>query len=196
MSSLLILLCQAFDLAATEAERLPTTMTLESPARAGAAEQHIGADVFAVWTKWDDGLRIDEGWGYGGDVKFGLEWGTPVMFNIKIGYAGWYTENDAQQTAPGHTQVAQYRIGVGGDFATKFFDFGIYANLGLFHFHSRPDNDTARFFELQAIIAVKPFPHFKVGVTGMVTWVGTDYNRASTHTWTNHSIGPIIELTF
>ena len=196
MSALLFLLCQSFDLASPEEFQLPRISEMEAPARAGEAEQHLGADIFAIWTRWDDGLRLEDGWGFGGDLRYGIEWGTPVMLVVKVGYAGWYTDNDDSKTAPGAANVSQYRVGVGGDFAAKFFDFGIYANLGITHFHSRPNNDTGRFFELQAILTVKPAPQVKIGITGIVNWVGTDYNRSTTHTWTNHSIGPIIEVMF
>lgn len=196
MSALFILLCQVFDPAPFEEVRLPRITEFEAPVRAGEPDQHLGLDVYALWTRWDDGLRLEDEWGFGADLKYGIEWGKPVMLVVKLGYAGWYTENDAQQTTPGAANVSQYRFGVGGDFATKYFDFGIFGNLGLYHFHSRPNNDTARFFEIQAILALKPIPQLRIGITGMVTWVGTDYNRASTHTWTNHSVGPIIELMF
>lgn len=196
MGALLIILCQAFDLGTPLEERLPEFSNLDAPIRAGGAEQHLGVDVYALYIRWDSGLRLEDSWGYGGDVKFGLEWGTPVMLCFKLGYAGWRTDNDDSKTFAAVSNVREYRAGVGADFAAKFFDFGIYANFGVIHFHSDPETDTARFFELQAVLAFRPAPHFKIGITGMVNWVGTDYNRASTHLFTNHCIGPIIEFIF
>jgi hypothetical protein len=197
MATLLLVFCQIFELASPEDGKLPTWSELETSMPAVEVEQHLGFDVFAVWTRWDAAVRVNDGWGVGGDVKLGWEWGTPFLFNFKLGYAGWDTSNDPDKTFPGHADIRQYRVGVGVDlFAGKYFDFGGYVNFGYYHFQSRPSDATSRFFELQGIVAVKPLPHLKIGLTGMITFVGTDFNRATTHTSANQSIGPLVELTF
>jgi hypothetical protein len=195
MTTLLILLCQAFDLGTSPGERLPTLAELEwSPPH--AAEEKIGVEAFAVWTRWDPGLRIDDGFGFGADVKVGLDWGTPASLGFRMGYAGWDTDNDDQQTFPGRTRVGQYRFGFGGDFSSKHFDFSIYANSGLYHFHTRHvENDTKFFFEFEGSIKFKPVPYLKLGLVAMMTCTSTDFNRASSHLFTNHSIGPAVEIT-
>ena len=114
-----------------------------------------------------------------------------------MGYAGWSTENDDAKTFPGRTTISQYRTGIGGDFSTRHFEFGIYLNFGLYHFHTRHvDNDTALFYELEATAGFKPVPFLKLGLNGMVTCVNTNFNRASTHLFTHESIGPAVEIKF
>lgn len=209
MGTLLIVLAQALDLgiAANAADdaavagvervgvELPAIGDLEWSPQAHPAEERIGVEAFAVWTRFDTGLRIEDAWGFGGDVKVGLDWGTSSSLGMRLGYAGWETENDDQQTRTGHTKIRQYRIGVGGDFSSRYLEFSIYGNSGLYHFHTRQvDNDTKMFFELQGSIGVKPLPFLKLGITGMVTWTSSDFNRGSSHLFTQHSIGPMIEV--
>ena len=196
MGVLALLVCQAFDLGTSPAEELPGISDLYwTPPH--AAEERISAEVFAVWTRFDTGLRIDDAWGYGGDIKVGLDWGTAASVGMRLGYAGWDTDNDTQQTFPGRTRIRQYRIGAGGDFSTRHIDFGIYANVGLYHFHTiHVENDTSPFFEIEGSLGFKPVPFVKIGVVGMVTWTSSDFNRASTHLFTNHSIGPSVEVRF
>jgi hypothetical protein len=197
MGTLVILLCQAFDLGGPPPEDLPRISDLNwTPRPPHGVEERIGAEVFAVWTRFDTGLRVDDAWGFGGDVKLGLDWGTPVTLNFKIGYAGWETDNDDQQTFSAKSKIRQYRFGVGGDFATPWLEFGLYAIFGLYHFHNVITNDTDAFFELQGSIAFKPMPHLKIGITGMTTFVSSNFNRAGTHLFTNQSIGPMVEVSF
>ena len=196
MGVLVFLALQAFDLDPAETPELPSIENLDwAPRR--PVEERLSAEVFAVWTRFDDSIRIDDAWGIGGDVKVGLNWGSGATLVMRLGYAGWETDNDDQQTASGRTHVRQYRIGVGGDFSTRHVEFGIYAVSGLYHFHSRRlDNDTKGFFELMASIGAKPWPFLKIGVVGMVTCTSSDYNRGSSHLFTQHSIGPSIEFKF
>jgi hypothetical protein len=197
MGTLVLLMCQALDLGVSPSEDLPRISDLEwTPRPPHEVEERVGADIFAVWTQFDTGLRLKDAWGYGGDFKIGMDWGKTVTLNFKLGYAGWDTDNDDQQTFSAKSKIRQYRFGVGGDFSTRWIDFGLYAITGLYHFHSRITNDTNGFFELQGSITFKPFPHLKVGITGMTSFVSTDFNRAATHLFTNQSIGPMVEVSF
>ncbi len=195
MGTLLILMVQAFDLGMTPDAELPTLENLEWMPPHGA-EERISIEVFAILTRFDPRIRIDDDWGVGADLKVGLDWGTASSLGFRVGYAGWNTENDSN-APPGGTRVSQYRFGVGGDFTTRHLEFGIYANAGLYHFHTtNVENDTKFFFELEGSIGVRPLPFLKLGVVGMVTWTSSDFNRGSSHLFTQHSIGPAIELRF
>ena len=197
MATLVILMCQALELGAAPPEDLPRISDLEwSPRPARVVEERIGAEVFVVYTRFDTGLRVDDAWGFGGDVKLGLDFGTPVILNFKLGYAGWDTDNDDQQTFAAKSKIRQYRFGVGADFSTPKLEFGLYAIFGLYHFHNVITNDTDTFFELQGSIAFKPLPHLKVGIIGMTSFVNSNFNRAGTHLFTNQSIGPMVEVSF
>lgn len=198
MGTLVILFCQALDLGTSLAEDWPPPASDPSGwAPAKLAEERISLEAFAIYTKWDPGIRIEDGWGFGADLKIGVNWVSAASLVARLGYAGWSTENDDSKTFPGHTDIAQYRFGVGGDFSTRHFDFGIYLNFGLYHFHARHvDNDTAFFVELEATAGYKPFPFLKLGLAGMVTFVNSNFNRASTHFFTNESIGPAVEVKF
>jgi hypothetical protein len=194
MLTLVVLFCQAFEVAAPPPEEWPSFSDMEwTPARK-VGEERFSVEAFAVYTKFDSGIRLEDGWGFGADMKIGVNWGGPTLV-VRLGYAGWSTENDDSKTFPGHTTIGQYRLGIGGDFAARHFEFGLYANMGLIHFHTRHvDNDTAPYFELEATAGYKPVPFLKVGLTGMLTWVNTNFNRASTHLWVNESIGPSVEV--
>ena len=195
MGTLLILMVQAFDLGLTPEPELPTIENLEWMPPHGA-EERISVETFAVFTRFDPRIRVDDDWGVGADLKVGLDWGTASSLGFRVGYAGWNTQNDSN-APPGGTRIRQYRFGVGGDFTGRHIEFGIYANAGLYHFHTKNvENDTKFFFEIEASVGYKPVSFLKLGIVGMVTWTSSDFNRGSSHLFTQHSIGPAIELKF
>lgn len=196
MTTLVVFFLQAFDVGPTLAEDWPPGEPAEWAVPHGG-EDRYSVEAYALYTKFDPGIRLEDGWGAGADVKVSIDWGTPARLVVRMGYAGWSTENDDSKTFPGRTSIGQYRLGFGGDFGAHRIEFGVYANVGLYHFHTRHvDNDTAPFFELEATAGFKPVPFLKVGLMGALTWVSTNFNRASTHLWLNESIGPSVEVKF
>ncbi|HXX94428.1 MAG TPA: hypothetical protein VEN81_12400 [Planctomycetota bacterium] len=197
MGILAILMCQALDLASPRPEELPRMSLVEwEPQGRHPVEETFAVDAYALYTKWDEGLRMHDGWGFGGDLKIDLDWGSSFALAIKLGYLAWETDNIVSETFDAKSKIRQYRIGVGGDFDTEKIDFGIYVVTGLYHFHSVITDHTDPFFELQGSMMLKIVPHLKAGLTAMVDFVGTRYNRAARHLFTNASIGPTVEVSF
>jgi hypothetical protein len=196
MSWIVLFLCQTLDAGTFPPSPLPRIFEMQEPRERGDLEERIGAEAYALYTSWDSSLRIRDGWGGGIDLKLGVDTGSHAMLEFRLGYAAWNTTDDPSQAEPGMAKVRQYRLGVGGDFLVKHLEFGVYGNVGVYHFARTGDSSTAGFLEFEGAMGWRPIPEVKIGLVGMLTFSNTDFNRSSTHFIVNGSIGPALEVKF
>src|SRR5262245_65870245 len=85
--------------AASATDELPRARQADLEARepkdrhAKGQRDFMGVEVFALWTRWDDGIFIEDDWGVGADLEFGWDYGK-FRQTISVGYAGWNTDLD------------------------------------------------------------------------------------------------------
>jgi hypothetical protein len=165
----------------------------------------FSAELFAVYTGFQKNLRIEDAWGFGGDLKIIGDWGRRVCLVLRVGYAGWNTSTTNDSLAfPASAQVRQFRFGAGVDFVWRLFELGLSANSGVYQFQTRSvstdfdSNETPGFFQLELTFGVKPAPFLKLGLVGMLTFTSTGFNLPETRnrTCVISSIGPAVELKF
>jgi hypothetical protein len=162
-------------------------------------EIRLGVEIYAVYTVFQGSMRIDNDWGFGGDLKIVGDWGRTANLVLRLGYAGWNTHVDSDSIAfPSLAQVRQYRVGVGVDFTWRVIDFGLGINSGAYYFLPTDfvHSDTQGFLEIEATLGVEPTPFLKIGLIGMIMFTETGFNRPEGHSRlsANESLGPSIEL--
>jgi hypothetical protein len=196
MNVLLLFLLQSTAVHAYR-EELPRFGEVEPQMERHEVYPWIGIQPMAVWTSFDEDLRIEDGWGFGADLTITLDWGKSACLGFRLGVIGWNGETDLPANILNHgVDVRQYRVGVFGSFPFRFLEFGIGANVGGYRYRRDGFNDTAGFFEFQVQLGFRPSPHAWFGVVAMQTLSGSDFQRSNNHTNDNYSIGPSAELRF
>lgn len=198
MNILMVVLVQSLGSGAVLEERLPRFGELEPQMERREIYPWIGIQPIALWTGFDSGLRVKDGWGVGADATVTLDYGTSAFLGFRLGALGWNTrtEEDLPAVPDKGVQVRQYRVGIFGAFPFRFMEVGIGANVGAYRFRRDGHNDTAGYFEVQVQLGVRPSPHVWAGVVAMQTVTVTDFNSSSDHAYANYSIGPSVELRF
>lgn len=157
----------------------------------------IGIEPMAVYTGFESGLHLDNAWGFGADAFVTLDYGTGAFLGFKMGALGWNTRTDSSAGIPSQgVEVRQYRVGVYGQFPFRFLEVGIGANTGGYRFRRDGQDDTAGFFEFEAMLGARPAPYVWAGIVAMQTFTSTNFNHSSDHFYINYSIGPAVELRF
>ncbi len=198
MTTVMLLLMQTLFSGPRPDEEFPSFSDLESTAQMARREIYpwIGIEPLAVWTSFEKGLHIDNVWGYGADATVTLDYGTRALLGFRMGYIGWNTRSEGPNIPPSSTWVRQYRIGIFGEFPFRFLEAGIGANVGGYRFKREGNNDTAGYFEFQAMLGVRPCEYGWIGIVAMQTFTSSRFNRNSDHMYINYSIGPAIEARF
>ncbi len=160
-----------------------------------AAGEYIGVEAFALWTRFDDGLRIQEAWGVGADFRLGLV--GEHLIDLRLGYAGWNTENDEDELPAEGVWVRQYRAGLGLEIPLrKFVEVGFWINGGVYRFRRDGEDDTSPYLEFMGTFGFRPVPNVKIGIVAMSTHTESSFNREHTHLFHNYSAGPGVEIRF
>jgi len=155
----------------------------------------VGIEVFALRTHFDDGLKIEDAWGVGADLKLGL--GGPTRTWLRLGYAGWNTENDEDRLPSEGVWVRQYRAGVGFDVPVReVFDLGFWIDGGVYRFRRDGEEDTSPYVEFLGTVGFRPVPNVRIGLLVMSTHTQSSFNREHTHLFHNYSAGPSVEVRF
>jgi hypothetical protein len=140
---------------------------------------------------------VKSAWGFGADALVTLDYGTRAVLGFRAGMIGWNTRSEAISTIPSAgTEVRQYRVGIYGQFPFRFLEIGIGANTGGYRYRRDSQNDTAGFFEFEAMLGARPSEFVWLGVVAMQTFTSTNFNHSGDHFYTNYSIGPAVELRF
>jgi hypothetical protein len=176
-------------------ERLPSIGELEWQEKTIEVDAPIGVEVFAVWTRFDTGLKIEDHAGVGADLQFGWDYGVTTLW-LSLGYAGWDTQNDEDELAAAEVRIRQYRAGVSTYFSWRVLELGVGVTGGLYRFKRRHENDTSPFVEFEGSLGVRPVPAVRLGVLGLATHTQSSFNREHTHLFHNYSIGPFVEVRF
>lgn len=197
MNALMLFAVQSlFSAPAPEAD-LPKFGDLEPPVVAKEPYPWLGIRPMALWTGFEGGLHIENSWGYGADATVTLDYGKRAFLGFSVGYVGWNTRTEPSPGIPDDgVWVRQYRVGIFGTFNLRFLEIGIAANTGGFRFRRDGHNDTAGFFEFQAMIGGRPNDFIWVGLVAMQTFTVTDFNHATDHSYVNYSVGPAVEVRF
>lgn len=158
-------------------------------------EEIAGIEVFAIFTDFDDGLKIEEAWGLGADLKLGL--GGPARTWLRLGYAGWNTENDEDELPSEGVWVRQYRAGLGFEVTLRErIDVGFSIDAGVYRFRRDGEDDTSPYLEFLGSLGFRPIPNVKVGLLAMSAHTQSGFNRQHTHLFHNYSAGPSLEIRF
>jgi hypothetical protein len=200
MNVVMLLAVQSLFAGTMPDDPLPKFGDLEPPAASeqGPSEPYpwLGVEAMAVWTNFSSGLRINDTWGYGGDATVTLDYGKKAFLGFRAGYVGWNTRNEGNAVPEASVWVRQYRIGVFGAFQFRFLELRIGAVTGGYRFRRDGESDTAGFFEFEAAIGARPNEFIWIGVRGMQTFTGTNFNHKHNHGYVNYSVGPALELRF
>lgn len=175
----------------------------EQPGGPAVKEEFIGVDAFAVYTRFDEGLKIEPRTGIGMDVWVMSEV-SDIKGGIRLGYAGWNTENESGEGVPDEgVWVRQYRFGVGAHFRLhEYLDMSAWTINGIYRFRRDPDggsekaNDSSPYTEIMTSIGYKPLPNLRATVFGMSTHTQSSFNHKNTHFHHNYSIGVSVEVRF
>ncbi len=197
MNLLLCVVLQSLLAAPPPGEDLPRIGDLdvaERLERPSVVYPWIGIEPVGVWTNWESGLHVKDGWGVGADLTVTLDYGTRAFLGFRLGAIGWNTRSDIPSSP--FTEVRQYRIGVFGEFPFRFLEIGVGANVGGYRIRRDGDNDTAGYFEFQGMIGVRPSEFVWMGIVGMQTFTSTSFNHSTDHFYVNYSIGPALEVRF
>jgi hypothetical protein len=161
----------------------------------GDPEDIFAIEAFALRTDFDEGLRIEPAWGMGADLKLGF--GGPSRAWLRLGYAGWNTENDVDEIYASGVWVRQYRLGVGFEVPfRKLFDVGFWIDGGVYRFRRDEDEDTSPYVEFLGTIGVRPHPNVRIGLLLLSSHTQSSFNHDSTHLYHNYSAGPSVEVRF
>lgn len=197
MNVLMMLLLQSAGTTAFLDDPLPKFGEMEPQMERHEVYPWLGVQAIAVWTSFDEDLRIEDGWGFGADFTVTLDWGTSAFLGFRAGVIGWNGETDLPANLLNHgVDVRQYRVGIFGTFPFRFMEFGIGANVGGYRYRRDGFNDTAGFWEFQVQLGFRPSPYVWFGVVAMQTLSGSDFQRSNNHTNDNYSIGPSAEFRF
>lgn len=195
MNALILLAVQSLFAGTPPEDPLPKIGDLET--RSAEAEPYpwLGIEVLALRTSFEGGLHIEDRWGYGADATVTLDYGKKSFLGFRLGYIGWNTrtENGVVEES---VWVRQYRIGIFGAFQFRFLEFKIGANTGGYRFRRDGDNDTAGFFEFEAMLGARPNEFVWIGIVAMQTFTVSDFSHSTNHAYTNYSIGPSVEVRF
>jgi len=154
----------------------------------------VGVEAFALWTRWDDGIHIEDGWGFGIDLEFGWDYGR-FRQDVSLGIAAWNTETNDLPDAG--VDVLQYRLGYSIGFEVReFLELGAGITTGVYRYRQRNENDTSPFIEFEGQIGVRPAPMVKVGLLLVATHTQSSFNRSHTHLFHHYSVGPFVEINF
>ncbi len=173
----------------------PSITDLAAQGREEPKEMPLGIEVFALWTQFDTGLKIEDHAGAGIDLELGWDYG-PTNLNLCLGFAGWNTENDEDTLITAGVRVRQYRVGMNTSFTFRFIELGVGATTGVYRFSRENENDTSPFLEFEGSIGVRPMPELKLGILGMATHTQSSFNRSHTHLFHNYSAGGFVEFQF
>jgi hypothetical protein len=191
MTLILALLVQA---AADDGLPLPRLSDLEYRAPRATVEDFMGVEAFALWTRWDDGIHIDDHWGIGADLEFGWDYGV-FRQAISLGFAGWGSDTDDLPDAG--VDIRQYRLGYALSFRIReVLELGGGITTGVYRFRRRNENDTSPYVEFEGSIGFRPLPMVRLGVLGLATHTQSSFNRSHTHLFHNYSAGPFVEVSF
>ncbi|MBI3855416.1 MAG: hypothetical protein HY293_06970 [Planctomycetes bacterium] len=197
MSILMVLAVQSLLASPSADEELPKFGYYEPRIGHGEPYPWIGIEPMALWTSFEGGLHVRNVWGFGADATVTLDYGTRAFLGFRLGYLGWNTRTDGSAGLPAEgVRIRQYRVGVFGSFPFRFLEFGIGANVGGYRFRRVGQNDTAGFFEFEAMLGARPSEFVWIGFVAMQTLTVTDFNHASDHGYANYSIGPAVEVRF
>lgn len=168
---------------------------LAGPDEPKELEDIVGLEIFALRTGFDDGLKIEDAWGLGADLKLGL--GGPTRTWLRLGYAGWNTENDEDELPAAGVWVRQYRIGVGFEIPFReVIDLGFWFDGGVYRFRRDHEEDTSPYVEFLGTIGFRPVPNVRIGLMAMSTHTQSSFNHRHTHLYHNYSAGPAVEVRF
>lgn len=157
----------------------------------------LGFEVFVIGTQFDDGLRIEEEVGSGGDLKLGWAWeDSRTTISLSLGYAGWNTENDEDKALPTDVVIRQYRLGFTAEVPFRFASLGVGVTGGVFRFRGDFEDDTSPYIEFEGSFGIRPVPEFRIALLGLSNHAQSSYNRESTHLFHNYSWGISAEITF
>lgn len=197
MNALILFAVQSLFSAPAPETELPKFSELEPLAAAKEPYPWLGLRSMALWTGFGAGLHIEDAWGYGADATVTLDYGKTAYLGFAVGYVGWNTRTEPSAGIPKDSVwVRQYRVGIFGSFNFRFLEVGIAANTGGYRYRRDNHNDTAGFFEFQAMIGGRPNDFIWIGLVAMQTFTVTDFNHSSDHGYANYSVGPAVELRF
>ncbi|HEX7898989.1 MAG TPA: hypothetical protein VF950_14595 [Planctomycetota bacterium] len=168
----------------------------EAGARPGR-EEVFGAEAYVLRTSFDEGLKIEDGFGAGADFNFRWRWNEKTRLGFHVGFAAWDSELDISGVSEDDVNVAMYRVGVGAEFPFgKVVELGLASTLGIYRFHRDGESDASPFVEFEGSLGFRPSPMFKFGGLVMATHTQSSFNRSHTHLFHNYSAGVFVEFSF
>jgi hypothetical protein len=150
--------------------------------------------VEAVWTSFDEDLRIEDAAGL--SIQGQMRLGEDYYYRL----AGTWWEETGEDFAGGEdVEARKGTLGLGMDWtfgAFTNFSFDVGVGLGALWIRSDSEKDTAWLIELEAAARLKITPHVGLRLTGLLDFADVRFNSARTEHRTNASIGAGLEITF
>ena len=167
----------------------------EAGARPGR-EEVFGVEAYVLRTAWDEGIKMEDGFGAGADLNFRWQWNEKTRLGFHVGFAAWDSELDVAGLDD-DVNVAMYRAGVGMEFPFgKVVELGIASSVGIYRFHRDGESDASPFVEFEGSLGFRVLPKFTVGGVVMATHTQSSFNRSHTHLFHNYSAGLMAEFSF